>query len=797
MSSKQVWKLSKQTVIGLALVAVCAAARTPAHGYTVSAAHPRIWLTPSTLTQLRAQAAANSPRWVALKNAVDSSSTPDWGVGIMNYALAYQVSGDPTYADKAIALMQISVNDGLNAITPDSGYQCRNLLPGMAVGYDWCYNRLTPAQRSQFQAQMEQWAEWVWPETNSSRSSAWGVDNPGNNYFHGFMFTWMVGLALAGDSPKATSYIDLALQKWSSMVTPYLATTGAGGYLLEGTNYGTSSTRYMFWYLAAHTTATGQNLLSAPGFSWARDAVIARLYLTGPMMDRLYPGGDQARESSAALSDYDRTPMLVAQASMDPTTAGYAKWWLDHTNPNQNLWKFTQWEEFLWYQNSLTGIDYTQTLPTGYWSSGAGWLTSRSGWDTSATQVSMMVGPTLESHQDRAQNGFQIFRGEWLAISAKLTSHSGLIQEASANNSLTIGGNEQFYGQNTARVLHFADTPRYAYFSGQAASAYNKGSVNLMNDFRRDLLFLKPGIIVVFDHVDATDPTMVKRWHLNTLNDPTVGGNSYRTSAGGSNLFGTTLLPQGFSLSKQPQNNGSSGQLTSWRIDVAAPPGNNVDHFLNVLEAVSASQTTPTPVSSVQTGRSSLMGAKVGNQVVVFDVSPGSGAVAYQTNSAGTEEVFILNQQPNQVYQYQVTGASGSTGAAQSVQATSQGVVTFTVGGSGVHTVTVGPAGSATTPGPMPQPLPAPTPPPAPTPAPQPAPTPAPPPQPTPAPQPVPAPQPTPTPAPGPTGPPPLVPAVSGVWVTLPQATQSAPQSSFQGVSPGSFQAPAVRISIH
>ena len=71
--------------------------------------------------------------------------------------------------------MQLSVNDGLNAITPDSGYQCRNLLPGMAVGYDWCYNRLTPAQRSQFQTQMEQWAEWVWPETNPSRASAWAV----------------------------------------------------------------------------------------------------------------------------------------------------------------------------------------------------------------------------------------------------------------------------------------------------------------------------------------------------------------------------------------------------------------------------------------------------------------------------------------------------------------------------------------------------------------------------------------------------------------------------------------------
>ena len=56
-----------------------------------------------------------------------------------------------------------------------------NLLPGMAVGYDWCYNRLTPTQRAQFQTQMEQWADWVWPETNPTRATAWTPpDAPSN-----------------------------------------------------------------------------------------------------------------------------------------------------------------------------------------------------------------------------------------------------------------------------------------------------------------------------------------------------------------------------------------------------------------------------------------------------------------------------------------------------------------------------------------------------------------------------------------------------------------------------------------
>ena len=150
MKIKKLRSMSCRIAIVLAVVLASFGTKEPARAYTVRTEHPRIWLTPTVLAHLRAQAAANSPRWLALKHVCDSSSTPTWDVGIYNYALAYQISSDPSYADRAIALMQLSVNDGMRAITGDSGYQARNLLPGMAVGYDWCYPRLTPPQRTQF-----------------------------------------------------------------------------------------------------------------------------------------------------------------------------------------------------------------------------------------------------------------------------------------------------------------------------------------------------------------------------------------------------------------------------------------------------------------------------------------------------------------------------------------------------------------------------------------------------------------------------------------------------------------------
>src|SRR5437867_7743967 len=113
------------------------------------------------------------------------------------------------------------------------------------------------------------------------------------------MMSTMVGLALYADSPKPPGYIALGLTKWNQTVRPYLETYGAGGYLLEGTTYGAGTLFRMFWYLSAYKSATGEDLFNAPGFTWPRQAVMAKLYLTVPTMDRNYPGGDQARESRA------------------------------------------------------------------------------------------------------------------------------------------------------------------------------------------------------------------------------------------------------------------------------------------------------------------------------------------------------------------------------------------------------------------------------------------------------------------------------------------------------------------
>jgi hypothetical protein len=267
-----------------------------------------------------------------------------------------------------------------------------------------------------------------------------------------------------------------------------------------------------------------------------------------------------------------------------------------------------------------------------------------------------------------------------------------LIQDASANNSFTIGGNEQVSGAPDGKVLHFADTSQYAYFAGDASGAYNQRNQKLLTEFRRELLFLKPNRVVVFDHLNAPNAKLVKRWHLNTLNEPTVGPASYEATAGGSKLFGESILPRGAAIVKQPLYYGSSGQVTSWRIDIAAPAGNPVDHFLNILETAPASQTAATPALPVRTSRVSLMGAQVGNQVVIFDASPGQ-PITYQANPVAGLEHFVLDQTPRKWYQIAARSEKGDVLQQQRAQVSDQGVLTFAVTAIGAHSITISPAG--------------------------------------------------------------------------------------------------------
>jgi hypothetical protein len=430
----------------------------------------------------------------------------------------------------------------------------------------------------------------------------WGQDRPGDNFYHRFLLsTWLAGLTLEGDSPKAAGYLTHALRRWREEVRPYLETHAAGGYLAEGTHYGTGTMARIWTYLLAHETATSERILSENNFRWPAESISARLYLTTPDMDYLAPLGDQPANVTGRINDQSRMGMLAA---MSYGWGDLIRYWLDNVTPAVSQDRLNRWQEFLWYHEDLPPYDYrTAKTNTGYHARGAGVMVARSDWGPDAAMLVMQCGPLREAHQDRAAGGFLLWAGsDWLVSSARVRGHGGLQREAHHNNALTVGGRDQPEGrgyQPEPRVLHFEDTPEFAHMAGEAGGAYTyRGNDNqphaVLKEWRREILWLKPRFLVLLDRVEKVNPADPVTWHLNTINEPQVDDNRFTVTVPGARLFAHACF---HAPVKVPVYEGRGGALSSWRIDETTSATTARCAFLHVLEIAPETQAEPTYLS--------------------------------------------------------------------------------------------------------------------------------------------------------------------------------------------------------
>lgn len=635
---------------------------------TVRTDRPRLWLTPDTLAALKARAVPTNPRWQAL---LDIANRPGAGwddAGIAGYALTYLMTGDPQYAAKAWTLMSQSMQAGLGQVSADSGYPCRSYLPASAILYDWCHDALTDAQRSALQKDIEACADWVYPRTNPSRAGGWAIDSVGNNYHAGFQYTWLSGLALSGDSPKAQGYIDEALRRWNSMVLPYLNATAAGGALFEGTSYSVDWLGMTLQQLLAHSTATGEDLLTPQlTTGWCKDALQWLIHMTTPTRDRLVPLGDMTKSSGGALQDAARIPMLAAASQNYPG----AQIWLDTTVPNRCQMRNNAWTEFLWGNSTVTPTEEPTGFPrsaiTYFSAPGAGLVSSRSGWGPDDTQVTFQCGPTLESHQDRAQGEFMLFRGNWLAGQAKLCTQSGIAQGCEDHNCLSVNASPQAWTQAGCRPLTQEDTPGYTYLKGDLAAAYP----GQFSTYQREPFFVKPGFLLVRDRFAFVNPSSKASFVLQTLAQPVLNSLPFTHDGfAAGRLFGRTVQPPLALFTSTTVKKTPDQPVPSYRLDL---PDDGTGEFIVALEAGAAGQLATSFRQAVYTN--GLKGIALTDGGLFAAWVTGAGPWSYP--SPGSQTHYLVGLKPSTAYTVNggtvtssAAGVLAYTGALPGVQVT-------------------------------------------------------------------------------------------------------------------------------
>lgn len=698
--------------------------------------HPRLWLTGDRLTMLRRKAcldAQGNPLpgcqtnsdWNRLRGLLPGGY---WGEEPWHHALAYIVTGDVTHANRAISDMDARVQTIDNTEDRGQGNFLRiaNTMRGVGLVYDWCHDLLSETQKQNYRAYMNQLLQELWnPFNNPTHEwNAWGVDDPGNNFYYSFLTgTCYAGLAMYGENTnppslpfRGTTYNDILEFLYARIeqqsIGEHLNTWGKGGSWHEGNNYGLLSKRYILEMFTMLRDAGGPDYFQQTDF--AREAVLYHLYSMVPDFSMGYPGGDLA----GGTDPYDTAFMLLATNALRGTVeAEYAQYFANHivTEEPWSWWEFIQPYGVLFRDPDIPERDWRQDLPTQYYAEGGGWMNSRSGWGANDVSVSFVCTDRIQGHQAQDQGAFLIFKNGMQATHGNLHSSYGTYQMADAFNTLLINGTGQAYGvdwddiptvvRDIGFVRKFEGGPEFSYIVGDASDAYytgagqfGNGNTRLLDIFTRELVHVFPGYVIVYDRVTPRNATHLPTYQLQTTNMPTQNGNRIEASDGAGRLYNWTLLPENHTIQiRQHPGGDAAGDATSissyqtW-IDPVTAQTNHL--LLNVLYTTDATDNSTPVVSKVTSQSDNMVGVKIEeaggeNFVIMFSTDPDVdmpvSSVIYDVGYNIDSRQFLFGLVPDTRYNVDVarteTGYRVSIAAGTEFRSSRQGVLRFDLEG--------------------------------------------------------------------------------------------------------------------
>lgn len=559
--------------------------------------HPRIYLNAANRARLDAALAAGSGPAARFRAMVDAE------LGGADYyafepwfaALLGQLTGDAGYCAWAVERTEawVAAEEALIAggeraeVAFDSYLYVGDHVGNLALVYDWCWDVLEAGQRTRWLAYANQ-AVWnVWhPEEASWNGtsfpwSGWSIDNPSNNYYYSFLrATLLLGLAARGEHADAETWIrTFRDDKIGGQLVPTFERDLAGGGSREGTGYGVAMAR-LFELYDLWESSTGERIHDLTGH--ARNSLANFLHLVVPTLDRLAPVGDHARDSTAVLFDYHRNyvQILTYLYRSDPL-APFGKWFLEHCAVPEMDQPFMYVYDFLYDEPAVVAAPLDGLTPA-YWAAGTGQLYLRSGWTTDATWVHLVAGPYTESHAHHDQGSLLLYRGEWLAWDQNIESHSGIRQEEELHNLVRLerGGATipQREGAGPARLAALSRTAAWTYAAAELAPAYADDGVTRVD---RELVFLAPDAVVVFDRIDA-GADVRRIWQLGSPIRPELAGSTATFAGGTATLVLRRVLPaSGTPTILDWTTDGEMGG--GFRLDLADADPSGRSRFLHVL----------------------------------------------------------------------------------------------------------------------------------------------------------------------------------------------------------------------
>ena len=684
--------------------------------YTVKKEHPRIWITPERLRTMREHMKNNTPDWQAVKKTADRApigkSFGDCYAYVVPTALCYQVYKDvdpekaKEYAEKCYNVFRYAVEKPDPPPTRDKeekpgspvdqvldnlgnapGYAARGTLLTIPVAYDWLYDYLTPEQRKNIAHKLSIWCDWA----NKNAYSAGGIGNFPVSYFVGEAYA---GIATSHEDPDAERHL---VHSWETYQNVWRKSMVEGslkdGGIMEGAGYGGWTAQVIMDLFAAWKGATGYN--PAHDLSYPRNLVHYLIYATVPALDRIYMDGDT--ETNGFIEPVYSWNVVLMGADMfrSEPLGGHAQWWVNHvkTTPRHE----PDWHRLLWRDPKI-GEKPLDDLPTLFAAESCGMVFDRSDWKTDATFVSFHCGPRLPGgHLHNDQGHFSIYRNGWL-VPETASYEQG--HGSDRHNTLLVGPNDYGYGKTIwgqmptydqePRLLGVESGGGYGWMRGDAASSYNWSRVATkvrVRIFDRQVAFLKPDYVVVFDRVTAEKPEYKKTMNFCFGLEPKLEGSTVeaRPIQGTGLVRANFLLPKEATLEKQSikSEKGADSMNSWWRVGVTPKEARAEDLFLSAFQACENAQAPPAAMTLIE--GTDFVGARVGPAVVIFSKNATVlRNMRYQVEMPAKSRHLVTGLPPGQTAVVAVNGKE-----AANVKVSQQGLAYYELPGAGKLSVEV------------------------------------------------------------------------------------------------------------
>lgn len=500
------------------------------------------WITTRLIAHAEANLNAGPPPYVATEDPEQLWMRPA-GNAIPNLTMAWLLTGDGRFLRSALAYARTALT------YPEWGRRgedlsASHLLFGIALLYDWAFDALSPAERTELVDGIVMRGETL------HRSM---FDGRGGNRAYLQNHLWIRAAALTGAAlalePERPEF-----RRWTEVArAAYARTTellGPDGASHEGVGYWEYGTEWMLKYGVLARRFLEQDIFVNP---WWRETAYYRLYLTTPR-NGWRRGRFFVTNTVVDMADsqrgvwYGPDPQLVLLAAMyrNPYAMGLARSLAEAGAADAR----SAWATLLW-QDPAVPAATLNTLPTLRHFADMGLVSTRSDWSGDETLLVHRCGPTM-GHKVQAMHidvnsaghvhpdvgGFSLFGGgDWVIRNAGYLQRKDSIYE----NALRIAGVGQLGaggvgmdGRTTLnvnpRLEVLQSVPAIDHLRCDATSAYAPASG--LRHWQRDLIFLKRAqVLLVVDDI-ALEREALLQIDFHPEQHPVAGADGVRAGSG-------------------------------------------------------------------------------------------------------------------------------------------------------------------------------------------------------------------------------------------------------------------------